>query len=55
MVSFYPLVNKFHLDNTVEQFEIAMDDFNTCLIAAGGKFSHVTKVRVFLTDINDRS
>ena len=42
-------------DNTVEQFEIAMDDFNTCLIAAGGKFSHVTKVRVFLTDINDRS
>jgi len=41
--------------NTVEQFEIAMDDFNTCLIAAGGKFSHVTKVRVFLTDINDRS
>ena len=42
-------------ENTSEQFEIAMEDFNTCLIAAGGKFSHVTKVRVFLTDINDRS
>ena len=42
-------------ENTVEQFEIAMEDFNTCLIAAGGKFSTVTKVRVFLTNINDRS
>tara|TARA_Y100001960_G_C13942646_1_gene479825 strand:- start:12 stop:392 length:381 start_codon:yes stop_codon:yes gene_type:complete len=42
-------------ESTVEQFEIAMEDFNTCLIAAGGKFSHVTKVRVFLTEISDRS
>ena len=42
-------------ESTVEQFNIAMDDFNTCLIAAGGKFSHVTKVRIFLTNINDRS
>ena len=41
-------------ENTAEQFDIAMEDFNTCLIAAGGKFSTVTKVRVFLTDINDR-
>ncbi len=42
-------------ESTVEQFNIAMEDFNTCLIAAGGKFSHVTKVRIFLTNINDRS
>ena len=42
-------------ENTIEQFEIAMEDFNICLTAAGGKFSTVTKVRIFLTNINDRS
>ena len=42
-------------DNTTQQFEIAMEDFNTCLISAGGNFSSVTKVRIFLTNINDRS
>ena len=41
-------------ENTKDQFDIAMRDFDTCLKAAGGDFSSVTKVRVFLTNINDR-
>ena len=41
--------------NTKEQFDIAMKDLNTCLVAAGGTSSDVVKVRVFLTDINDRT
>ena len=42
-------------DNTKEQFDLAMKDLNTCLVAAGGSSSDVVKVRVFLTDINDRT
>ena len=42
-------------ENTKEQFDIAMRDLNTCLVAAGGSSSDVVKVRVFLTDINDRT
>ena len=42
-------------DNTKEQFDLAMKDLNTCLEAAGGSSSDVVKVRVFLTDINDRT
>ena len=42
-------------ENTKEQFDIAMRDLNTCLMAAGGSSSDVVKVRVFLTDINDRT
>ena len=42
-------------ENTKEQFDIAMKDLNTCLVAAGGSSSDVVKVRVFLTDINDRT
>ena len=38
-------------ENTKDQFDIAMRDFDTCLKAAGGDFSSVTKVRVFLTNI----
>ena len=41
-------------ENTKEQFDIAMRDLNTCLVAAGGSSSDVVKVRVFSTDINDR-
>ncbi len=41
--------------NTKEQFDIAIKDLNTCLVAAGGSSSDVVKVRVFLTDINDRT
>ena len=32
-----------------------MSDLNTCLVAAGSSSNDVVKVRVFLTDINDRS
>ena len=32
-----------------------MRDFNTCLEAAGGSYSDVVKVRVFLTNIADRT
>ena len=42
-------------ENTKEQFDIAMKDLDTCLVAAGGSYSDVVKVRVFLTDINDRT
>ena len=42
-------------DNTKEQFDLAMKDLNTCRVAAGGSSSDVVKVRVFLTDINDRT
>jgi 2-iminobutanoate/2-iminopropanoate deaminase len=42
-------------NNTKEQFDIAMRDFNTCLEAAGGSYSDVVKVRVFLTNIADRT
>jgi 2-iminobutanoate/2-iminopropanoate deaminase len=42
-------------DNTKDQFDIAMRDLNTCLEAAGGSFSDVVKVRVFLIDIADRA
>ena len=42
-------------ENTKEQFDIAMKDLDTCLVAAGGSCSDVVKVRVFLTDINDRT
>ena len=42
-------------ENTKDQFDLAMKDLNTCLVAAGGSSSNVVKVRVFLTDINDRA
>ena len=41
-------------DSTQDQFDIAMNDLNTCLVAAGGSSKNVVKVRVFLTDISDR-
>ena len=41
-------------ESTQDQFDIAMNDLNTCLVAAGGSSKDVVKVRVFLTDISDR-
>ena len=41
-------------ESTQDQFDIAMNDLNTCLLAAGGSSKDVVKVRVFLTDISDR-
>ena len=42
-------------ESTKDQFDIAMRDLNTCLVAAGSSSNDVVKVRVFLTNINDRS
>ncbi len=42
-------------DDTVAQFKLAMDNFDTVLRAAGGEARHVVKVTVFLTDIDDRA
>jgi len=42
-------------ESTKDQFDIAMRDLDTCLIAAGSSSNDVVKVRVFLTDIRDRS
>lgn len=41
-------------EDTVEQFDIAMDALDVCLKAVGAGPEHVVKVRVFVTDINDR-
>ena len=42
-------------ESTKDQFDIAMRDLDTCLNAAGSSSNDVVKVRVFLTDIRDRS
>jgi 2-iminobutanoate/2-iminopropanoate deaminase len=41
-------------DDTVEQFQLAMDSLDRCLRAAGGRPEHIVKVTVLLTDIADR-
>ena len=42
-------------ENTKDQFDIAMRDLNSCLETAGGSSKDVVKVRVFLTNIDDRT
>ena len=42
-------------DDTVAQFDIAMDAMDACLRAAGGRPEDVVKVQVFLTDISERA
>jgi len=42
-------------EDTVAQFDIAMDAMDACLRAAGGKPEHVVKVQVFLIDISERA
>ena len=42
-------------EDTVAQFDIALDAMDACLRAAGGRPDTVTKVQVFLTDIADRA
>ncbi len=42
-------------EDTVEQFQVAIDTVDRCLKAAGAEARHVVKVTVLLTDINDRS
>ncbi len=42
-------------EDTVEQFQVAIDAVDRCLRAAGAEARHVVKVTVLLTDINDRA
>ena len=42
-------------DDTVAQFDIAMDAMDACLRAAGGRPENVVKVQIFLTDISERA
>ena len=42
-------------EDTVSQFDIAVDAMDACLRAAGGKPEHIVKVQVFLTDISERA
>ena len=42
-------------EDTVEQFQVAIDTVDRCLKAAGAEVRHVVKVTVLLTDINDRA
>jgi enamine deaminase RidA (YjgF/YER057c/UK114 family) len=42
-------------DDTVGQFDLAMDVMDQCLRAAGAGPEHVTKVQVFMTDISERA
>lgn len=42
-------------EETVAQFELAMEIINKCLEAVGASASNVVKVQVFLTDILDRA
>jgi len=42
-------------EDTAEQFQVAIDSLNRCLLAAGGRPKHIVKVTILLTDINDRA
>jgi enamine deaminase RidA (YjgF/YER057c/UK114 family) len=42
-------------EDTVEQFQVAIDTVDRCLKAAGAEARHIVKVTVLLTDINDRA
>ena len=42
-------------DDTVSQFDIAMDAMDACLLATGGRPEDVVKVQIFLTDISERA
>jgi enamine deaminase RidA (YjgF/YER057c/UK114 family) len=42
-------------EDTVEQFQVAIDTVDRCLKATGAEARHVVKVTVLLTDINDRA
>ncbi len=42
-------------DDTVSQFDVAVEAMDACLRAAGGRPQDVVKVQVFLTDISDRA
>jgi len=41
--------------DTVEQFQVAIENVDACLRAAGAGPEHVVKVNLYLTDVNDRT
>lgn len=41
-------------DDVVEQFQVAIENIDAALKAAGGAARHVVKVVVYLTDVGDR-
>lgn len=41
-------------EDTVAQFEIAMEAIDVCLKAAGGRPDQIVKVQIFMTDISER-
>ncbi len=41
-------------EDTVDQFEIALDAVDRALRRAGGMPEHIVKVQIFLTDISER-
>jgi 2-iminobutanoate/2-iminopropanoate deaminase len=42
-------------DDVATQAELAIASIDACLIAAGANATHVVKVNVYLTDVNDRA
>ena len=42
-------------EDTLAQFEIALESIDTCLRAAGGRPEQIVKVQVFMTDITERA
>ena len=42
-------------EDTLAQFDIAMEAMDACLRAAGGAPHTVTKVQIFMTDISERA
>ncbi len=42
-------------EDTVSQFDIAINSMDACLRAAGGRPEHIVKVQVFMTDISERA
>ena len=42
-------------DDVGGQFQVALDNLDACLRAAGGQVRHVVKVTIYLTSVADRS
>lgn len=42
-------------ENVFDQFQVAIDNLDACLRAAGAEASHIVKVTVYLTDVEDRT
>jgi 2-iminobutanoate/2-iminopropanoate deaminase len=42
-------------DDVGSQFQVALDNLDACLRAAGGEVRHIVKVNIYLTNIADRA